>query len=64
MNSDEEKTVLENNGWEYNYVSREWIAPDGTILTQDSLFEIMTSFGERAELELKIFASQHNKTER
>lgn len=27
MNSDEEKALFEEWGWEYNFVKREWVSP-------------------------------------
>ena len=40
MNSDQEKALFDQYQWEYNYVGRVWVAPDGTKLTQDSLMDI------------------------
>ena len=40
MNSDQEKSLFETWGWEYNYISREWVAPDGTKLSPEDLMDI------------------------
>ena len=40
MNSDQEKTLFEQYNWEYNFIGREWVAPDGTKLTPEDLMDI------------------------
>ncbi len=40
MNSDQEKVLFSQYGWEYDYIGRAWIAPDGTKLSPDDLLEI------------------------
>ena len=39
MNSQEEKELFEAWGWEYNYVTRRWVAPNGVEITTDELVE-------------------------
>ena len=40
MNSDQEKKLFEQHGWEYDFIGRMWVAPDGTKIGQDTLMEI------------------------
>lgn len=40
MTSDQEKVLFEQYGWEYDYIGREWVAPDGTKLTPENLMDI------------------------
>lgn len=40
MNSDQEKVIFEQYGWEYNFIAREWVSPDGTKLTTENLMGI------------------------
>lgn len=40
MHSDQEKAIFSQYGWEFDYIGRIWIAPDGTKLTQDALVEL------------------------
>ncbi len=40
MNSQQEKNLFEDYQWVYNYISREWVAPDGTKLSTDDLMDI------------------------
>lgn len=30
MNSDQERALFLSYGWEYNYIRRVWVSPDGT----------------------------------
>lgn len=62
MNSDEERKLFEKFGWEYNYVKREWVAPDGVTLSLDSLVMGTTSFGPAAESELRRIIVAHGKS--
>ncbi len=39
MNSDQERALFEQYNWEYDFVGRAWVAPDGTRFTQDQLME-------------------------
>ncbi len=40
MNSDQERVLFEQYGWDYDYIGRLWIAPDGTKLSPEDLMEI------------------------
>ncbi len=40
MNSQQEKALFAQYGWEYDFIGRIWIAPDGTKLSPDDLMEI------------------------
>lgn len=37
MNSDEERRLFTAHGWEYNYIRRVWVAPNGIEVTNDQL---------------------------
>ncbi len=53
MNSDQERKIFSQYGWEFDYIGRTWVAPDGTKLTQDDLMEITTdSDGDLALMRL------------
>lgn len=39
MNSQQEREFFEQWGWEYNYVARKWVAPNGAEVTTDELME-------------------------
>lgn len=39
MNSDQEKALFTSYGWEYNYVRRKWVAPNGQEITTDQIME-------------------------
>lgn len=40
MNSAQEKALFTDYGWQYNYVQRKWIAPNGREITIDQIMEI------------------------
>lgn len=40
MNSQQEKILFEQYQWEYDYMSRVWTAPGGTMLSQDDVMGI------------------------
>ena len=53
MNSDQEKAIVSQYGWEFDFIGRAWVAPDGTKLTLDSLMEItVDSDGDLALMRL------------
>ena len=53
MNSDQEKAIFSQYGWEFDFIGRAWVAPDGTKLTLDSLMEItVDSDGDLALMRL------------
>ena len=53
MNSQQEKRIFEQYGWEYDFIGRVWVAPDGTKLSPDDLVEITTdSDGDLALMRL------------
>ncbi len=39
MNSRQEKTLFESYQWEYNYITRTWVAPNGREIAIDQLIE-------------------------
>ncbi len=43
MNSDEEKAFFLQWSWEYNYIARRWVAPNGMEITQDQLVDVTCS---------------------
>lgn len=59
MNSDEEKALFEEWGWQYDYIKREWIAPDGAKLTQDELVRVTLDYGKNSEYSLRQVIAQH-----
>lgn len=61
MNSDQEKQIFESRGWEYNYVTREWTAPDGYIITIKDLMEAADEFGPDVEVAIKNVAAEHGR---
>jgi len=61
MNSDEEKQLLESCGWEYDFVKRLWVAPDGYSISTDNLMEAADEMGEKVEYALRAIAIQHGK---
>lgn len=53
MNSQQEKVLFRDWGWEYDFIGRVWIAPDGTKLSPEDLVEITAdSDGELALMRL------------
>lgn len=53
MNSNQEKVIFEQYGWEYDLIGRVWVAPDGTKLSPEDLMEItVDSDGELALMRL------------
>lgn len=61
MNSQEEKELLESYGWEYNYIRRCWVAPDGVTLDIDDLVFASVEYREAAEIRLRQIAARHGK---
>lgn len=59
MNSDQERAIFEQYGWEYDYVARTWVAPDGTRLLQDQLMDIAAS--AYGDLSLMKFIVEHGE---
>ncbi len=43
MNSDDERRLFEDYGWEYNYIERVWVAPNDMRITNDQLVEVTCS---------------------
>ncbi len=43
MNSDEERSLFESFGWEYNFIRRVWVAPNGMEVTNDQLVDVTCS---------------------
>lgn len=53
MNSDEERVLFEECGWEYNYIKREWVSSDGERrISIDSVMAV-TSEGPEGEERLR-----------
>lgn len=51
MNSDEEKALFEEWGWEYNFIKREWSSPDGNVVIPlDDLVEGTTNHMGESQL--------------
>jgi len=61
MNSEEEREILEGWGWEYEYVGRRWIAPDGFVLETETLVLVAEEMGEAMETRLREIAREHGK---
>ena len=61
MNSDEEKEFFKQYGWEYDYINRNWQAPDGAYIKLDEIVNLTTFFGEEAEESLKRIIIEHGK---
>ena len=40
MNSDQEKLFFLRYSWEYNYVQRKWVAPNGCEITIEQIVEV------------------------
>lgn len=40
MNSDQEKSLFTGYGWDYDFIGRFWLSPDGTQITQDQLMDL------------------------
>ena len=64
MNSDDEKKIFEFYGWEYNYVKRVWVAPDGFEVSIDDLVTASHMMGEAMERRLISIARSHAKLKR
>lgn len=45
MNSDQEASLFEQYGWEYNYVRRTWVAPNDREITTDQIMKVTGSYG-------------------
>lgn len=39
MNSDQEKALFTAYSWEYDYVERKWVAPNGCEITIDQVMD-------------------------
>ncbi len=53
MNSNQERVLFEQYQWEYDFIGRAWIAPDGTKLSPEDLMEItVDSDGDLALMRL------------
>lgn len=40
MNSDQEKALFAQYGWEYDYIGRKWVAPNGCEISTDQIMEV------------------------
>ncbi len=59
MNSQQERALFTQYGWEYNYVTRTWTAPNGRMMTLD---QIMGVTGDRVgDLTLMRLIVEHGK---
>ena len=57
MNSDEEKALFEEWGWEYNFIQRHWTSPDGrAVIKLDDLVDAALSPMGEAQLKQAIVA--------
>lgn len=61
MNSDKEKEIFHKYGWEYNFVQREWTAPDGYKIGIEDLMEAADEFGPDVEVAIKNVAAEHGR---
>ena len=61
MNSDQERVLFEQYGWEYDYIGRVWLAPDGVKLTQENLMDITED--RTGDLVLMCLIVEHGKRE-
>jgi hypothetical protein len=61
MNSDEERALFEEYGWTYDYVARQWLAPDGATVTNDELVLYASVYGPRVESELLRVVRRHGR---
>jgi hypothetical protein len=61
MNSDKEHEIFEGYGWQYNYVKRFWMAPDGYVIELDDLMKAADEYGPNIEMALINVAAQHGK---
>lgn len=61
MNSDKERELFERWGWEHNYVTKEWTAPDGYVVTVDDLMKAADEFGPDVEIALANVAAEHGR---
>lgn len=50
MNSMEERALFESAGWEYDYIARQWVAPNGNYITLDDLVAATETPQGEAEL--------------
>lgn len=63
MNSDKEREIFEGYGWQYNFVKRYWMAPDGFIIELEDLMKAADEFGPDVEMALMNVAIQHGRTQ-
>lgn len=61
MRSDEERKIFEDGGWTYNYVTREWVAPDGFRLSLDALMVGQDVLGPEVERRIRRQAQEHGR---
>lgn len=62
MNSETEKEIFTSFGWEYDYVKREWTAPDGYTIGVEDLVKAADEFGPNVEMAIIDVAKQHGKS--
>lgn len=43
LNSDQERRLFTQYSWEYDYIGRKWVAPNGRCITTDQLMEMMVT---------------------
>lgn len=61
MNSDKERKLFEEYGWLYNYAEREWVAPDGYVITTDDIMKATDEWGPNVEIGLLQVIATHGK---
>lgn len=62
MNSMEEQALFEQQGWAQDLIRRQWVAPDGFIITYDDLMDFtVDEVGERALIYLIHLHGQLNQ---
>lgn len=63
MNSDEEKRLFEEHGWQYDHVKRSWVSPESysgrhIVISNDDLVEHWSASGH-TEMELRRVIRQY-----
>ena len=53
MNSDEERAMFEDCGWEYDYIKRRWVSPDGEGWISIDVVVAVSSEGPEGEERLR-----------
>ncbi len=60
--SEREREIFEANGWTYDQVARQWVAPDGHVVTTDDLVLAADILGVGVERRVREVARAHSKT--